>query len=63
MKAGDLVFVVDTGIISDIIREVDTGKFDHVAIAVNEKEIIEAQYNTPVHVIPNPIIKILKLLH
>jgi hypothetical protein len=54
MQAGDLIFVRQTGIISDIIRAVDKGEFDHVAIAVDDKRILEAQYNTKVHIIDNP---------
>lgn len=54
MQAGDLIFVRQKGVIADIITAVDIGEFDHVAIAVNETDIIEAQYNTKVHIIPNP---------
>lgn len=54
MQAGDLIFVRGQDIISDLIRVVDKGQFNHVAIAVNETDILEAQYNTKVHIIPNP---------
>lgn len=54
MQAGDLVFVRNKGLISDVIRAVDKGPFDHVAIAVDDKRILEAQYGTKVHIIDNP---------
>lgn len=54
MQAGDLIFVGESGLIPDIIRYFDKGKFDHVAIAVDENHILEAQYNTKVHIIENP---------
>lgn len=50
MQTGDVVFVVDKGIIPDLIRKVDKGRFDHVAIFVSETEIIEADYNIKVEV-------------
>ncbi|QJT70396.1 hypothetical protein [Microcystis phage MaeS] len=43
MKAGDLVFVRGHSIISKLIRLFDEGKWTHVAIAVSETQIIEAQ--------------------
>jgi hypothetical protein len=52
MEAGDLVFVREKGIIPSIIRFFDKGKFNHVAVAYSDTEIIEAQYNTLVRVIP-----------
>lgn len=45
MKAGDIVFVRGTSIISKIVRFFDKGKFSHVAIAVNENEVIESNWN------------------
>lgn len=54
MKAGDLVFVRSKGIIPSLIRFFDKGRFSHVAIAYSDTEILEAEYNTRVHVIPMP---------
>lgn len=54
MQAGDLVFVREKGVIADIIEAVDHGQFDHVAIAVDDKRILEAQYNIKVHITDNP---------
>lgn len=45
MKAGDLVFVRGTSLISKIVRFFDKGKFSHVAMAVNENEVIESNWN------------------
>jgi hypothetical protein len=44
VKAGDLIFVAETGFIPDLIRDFDHGPFDHVAIVVSDTQIIEAQY-------------------
>lgn len=54
MQAGDLVFVREQGLIPDVIRYFDKGKFNHVAIAMDSTHILEAEYNTKVHVIENP---------
>lgn len=51
MKAGDLVFVRSRGLIPRIIRLFDKGKFNHVAIALSETEILEANWYTRVHII------------
>lgn len=45
MKAGDIVFVRGTSIISKIIRLFDKGKFSHVAIAISETHVIETNWN------------------
>lgn len=54
MEAGDLLFVRETGFIPDVIRFFDKGEFNHTAIAVDSTHILEAEYNTKVHVIENP---------
>jgi hypothetical protein len=51
MQAGDLVFVRDKGIIPTLIRFFDPGRFNHVAVAVSDTQIIEAEYNTRVHIV------------
>lgn len=50
MKRGDIVFVQGKGIIADIIRYFDKGKFSHCAIAINERQVIEADIDTKVAV-------------
>lgn len=52
MKKGDIIFVQGKGIISKIIRMFDRGKFSHVAIAVSESKIIEADVDTKVAIRP-----------
>jgi cell wall-associated NlpC family hydrolase len=44
LKAGDIVFVRGTGLIARLVRLFDKGKFSHVAIAVNENEVIESNW-------------------
>jgi len=51
-QIGDVVFVRTEGIVSDIIRYFDPGRFNHVATFVSPLEIIEAEYNTPVRRVP-----------
>jgi hypothetical protein len=46
MKAGDIVFVRGNSIISKIVMLFDKGKFSHVAIAVSDTEILEADWYT-----------------
>jgi hypothetical protein len=46
MKSGDIVFVYNKSVLSRIIRFFDKGKFTHVAIAVSDTEVFEAQYYT-----------------
>ncbi|EMR07305.1 hypothetical protein C772_00954 [Bhargavaea cecembensis DSE10] len=48
MRRGDVVFVQGKGIISQIIRYFDEGKFSHCAIVASHDEVIEADYNTRV---------------
>lgn len=49
MKAGDVVFVRGRSIISRLVELVD-GKFSHVAIAVSDDEVLEADWTgTVIH--------------
>lgn len=48
MKAGDIIFVQGDSFISKAIQYFDKGQFSHVAIAVSDTHIIEAQYMTDV---------------
>lgn len=50
MEIGDIIFVREMGIIPSIIRFYDKGKFNHVCICVGNNKILEAEYNTRVHV-------------
>lgn len=45
MKAGDIVFVRGTSLISKLVRLFDNGEFSHVAIAVSDSEVIETNWN------------------
>ena len=57
MKQGDIIFIQGKSFISKIIRHFDRNKdgskglFSHVAIAVSEKQIIEAEYSSKVTVV------------
>jgi Permuted papain-like amidase enzyme, YaeF/YiiX, C92 family len=44
MKPGDIVFVRSNTLLSKIIRFFDRGAFSHVAIAVSDKQVIEANW-------------------
>ena len=44
MQAGDLVFVRGRSLISRLVLYFDKGEWSHVAIAISDKEVIEAQY-------------------
>jgi hypothetical protein len=46
MQAGDILFIKGKSFISNLIKEVDKGDFSHVAIAVSETEVFEAQFYT-----------------
>jgi hypothetical protein len=46
MKSGDIVFVRGNSLISWLIKLFDHGQFSHVAIAVSDNEVLEAEYNT-----------------
>lgn len=52
MKAGDIIFVRGTDIISSLIKFFDQGEFSHVAIAVSSTHIFEAQYGSKAHIVP-----------
>ena len=54
MTTGDIIFVGGNGPIDKTIRLFDHGDYNHVAIFVSDTQILEAQYNTKVHVIENP---------
>lgn len=43
MKIGTIAFIKGTSWVSRIVRWVDKGEFTHVAIAVSDTELIEAQ--------------------
>lgn len=45
MKAGDIVFVRGNSLISKMVRLFDKGEFSHVAIAVSDTEVLEANWN------------------
>lgn len=53
MRAGDIIFVRGKSPLSKIIRFFDKGKYSHVAIAISQTHIIEAQYFTKVRVVEN----------
>lgn len=42
MQAGDIIFVRGNSLISKIIRHFDNGEFTHVAIALDDKHVVEA---------------------
>lgn len=50
MKAGDIVFVRGTSIISKIVRFFD-GEWSHVAIAISDSKIVEADFATRVRAV------------
>ena len=52
MKAGDVVFVKPSGFISRMVALIDGGPYSHVAMAVNETHIVEAQYFTRSRITP-----------
>jgi hypothetical protein len=52
MKAGDIVFVRGNSPLSYLIKYLDKGEFSHVAIAVSDNEILEAQYFTRSRITP-----------
>ncbi|MCY9056039.1 hypothetical protein MOE90_20555 [Bacillus spizizenii] len=52
VKKGDIIFVQGKGVVSRIIRVFDKGKFSHVAIAMSESQVIEADVDTKVAVRP-----------
>ena len=48
LKKGDIVFVQGKGFISRFIRLIDNGRFSHVAIALSDARVIEADVDTKV---------------
>lgn len=51
MKRGDIIFVQGKGIISKAVRFFDgDGTYSHVAIAISDKHVVEADYDTKVAV-------------
>ncbi|MDY7043705.1 YiiX/YebB-like N1pC/P60 family cysteine hydrolase [Virgibacillus sp. M23] len=49
MKRGDVVFVQGKGMLSRLIRYFDgNGLYSHVAIAISDEKVIEANYDTKV---------------
>lgn len=52
MKAGDIIFVKGDDSISKIIEFFDKGRFSHVAIAISESEVLEAQWFTKSRITP-----------
>ena len=52
MKAGDIIFVRGNTILSKCIRYFDKGEFSHVAIAVSDTHVLEAQYFTKSRITP-----------
>lgn len=52
IKAGNIIFVKNNGIFSNIIRYFDKGRFSHVCIATSDSHVIEAQYGTKARIIP-----------
>ena len=46
MKAGDIVFFRNKGLIPWLIRKVSGGYYNHVAIALSENLLLEAEYNS-----------------
>lgn len=50
---GDIIFVKGKTIISRIIRLFDPGRFTHVAIAMSDEDIFEAQYYTKARITNN----------
>jgi uncharacterized protein YycO len=53
LQTGDIIFVGGNQLIDEIIRFFDHGDYNHVAMFVSDTEILEAQYNTKVHVVDN----------
>lgn len=45
IETGDIIFVRGNGILSKLVRFFDKGEFSHVAIAVSDTHILEANWN------------------
>jgi len=52
MKAGDIVFINGNTPTSWIVRKIDGGPYSHVAVAVSDTHILEAQYFTKARIAP-----------
>lgn len=52
MQAGDIVFVRSKGVLPTLIRLWDKGYYSHVAVAVSDKHIVEAQYGRTINFVP-----------
>jgi Permuted papain-like amidase enzyme, YaeF/YiiX, C92 family len=52
IKAGDILFVRGHSPLSRVIRLFDKGEFSHVAIALSDTHILEAQYYTKTRITP-----------
>lgn len=52
MKAGDILFVRGHSLVSKAVRLFDKGEFTHVAIALSDTHILEAQYFTKTRITP-----------
>lgn len=52
MQAGDVVFVRPSGLLSKLVAKIDGGPFSHVAMALNDTHIAEAQYFTKSRITP-----------
>lgn len=46
LKVGDIVFVRGSSFVSKVVRYFDKGEFSHVAVAVSDTHIIEAEWDT-----------------
>ncbi|HDR7263654.1 YiiX/YebB-like N1pC/P60 family cysteine hydrolase [Bacillus sp. CH_203] len=52
MRQGDVVFLQGKSFISKAVRFFDKGKFSHVAIAMSNTHILEADFDTRVAIVP-----------
>jgi cell wall-associated NlpC family hydrolase len=53
MRAGDIIFISGTSLLSRIVRFFDgKGKFSHVTIALSNNSILEAQYYKKSSIVP-----------
>lgn len=52
IHAGEIIFVKNNGLFSNLIRYFDKGRFSHVCIATSNTHVIEAQYGTKARIIP-----------
>ncbi|HET6872157.1 MAG TPA: hypothetical protein VFH42_04130 [Sporolactobacillaceae bacterium] len=52
MRAGDVIFERGSGFLADTIRYFDDGPYSHVAIAVSDTEILEAQFGVRSRIVP-----------